>query len=179
MERLSLLYASALFSLATEKGAVDEFLEQAKFLSDVLQGAECRRVLVHPHIPASEKHEFFRKAFEGRIRDDLLGFLFLTADKNREAFLLPALTALIEMIERHNNIITARVLSAVPYGDSEAEALRELLSRKLDKKVKLSVKVDPSLLGGPYIYADGYYIDWTIKKRLRDLTVHMKEGCSA
>jgi len=179
MERLSILYASALFDLALENDAVDEFLEQAGFVRESLKGDECRKILVHPHILASEKHEFFRKIFEGRIRDELLGFLLLAADKNREAFLLPALDALIGMIERHNNIVTARVLSAVPYDASQAEALKELLSQKLHKQVELSMKVDPSLLGGPYVYADGYYIDWTIKKRLRDLTVHMKEGCSA
>ena len=179
MERLSVLYASALFDLALESGAVDEFLDQAAFIRESLKGEDCRKILVHPHILASEKHEFFRKIFESRVRDDLLGFLFLAADKNREAFLLPALDALIDMIERHNNKITARVLSAVPYDASQAEALKELLSNKLRKQVELSIKVDPSLLGGPYIYADGYYIDWTIKKRLRDLTVHMKEGCSA
>ena len=179
MERLSVIYASALFDIALEHNAVDEFYSQAVFLRDSLSNDEFQQVLVHPQIPASEKQEIFRKAFEGKIHEDLLGFLYLTADKNREAFLLPALEGLIGFIERHNKIVTARVLSAAPYDGNQAEALREMLSKKLGKTIELELKVDPKLIGGPYIFVDGYYIDWTVKKRLRDLTIYMKEGCSA
>jgi len=179
MERLSALYANALFDLALERGAVDEFYSQALFLREVLQDDDCMHVLVHPHISAAEKHEFFKKAFAGHIHDDLLGFLFLVAEKNREPFMLSALTALIGKIERHNKIVKARVISASGFSETQAAALSAKLSEKLGKTVKLSLKVDQSLIGGPYIFVDGYYIDWTVKKRLRDLTVHMKEGCSA
>ena len=179
MERLSILYASALFDLALKNDAVDEFYSQATFLRDSLNDPECLRILVHPHISASEKHELFKKAFAGRVHKDLLGFLFLAADKNREAFLLPALNELLDLIKKHKKIVTAKVLSAAPYDEGQAAALKDMLSVKLRKTVELQMKVDPSLIGGPYIFVDGYYIDWTVKKRLRDLTVHMKEGCSA
>jgi len=179
MERLSVIYASALFDIALQQNAVDEFLDQAIFLRDSLSDDDFHHVLVHPQIAASEKHEIFRKAFEGQIHEDLLGFLYLVADKNREAYLIPALKALIGFFQRHNKIVTAKVLSAAPYDGKQADSLKEMLSAKLDKHVELDVKVDPALIGGPYIFVDGYYIDWTVKKRLRDLTIHMKEGCSA
>ena len=179
MERLSVIYATALFDLALQQGVVDEFLSQAFFLRESLSNTDCQRMLDHPQISAADKHAFFHNTFAGRIHDDFLGFLYLVADKNRESYLLPALTALIELIEHHNRKVTARVLSATPFDEKQAESLRETLSAKLDKTVKLDLKVDPTIIGGPYIHVDGYYIDWTVKKKLRDLTVHMKEGCSA
>jgi F0F1-type ATP synthase delta subunit len=57
--------------------------------------------------------------------------------------------------------------------------MKTVLSKKLNKDVDLSLKIDPTIIGGPYILVDGYYLDWTVKTRLRDLTVYMKEGCSA
>ena len=179
MERLSALYASALYKIALEKNAVDDFLAQAEFLRDVLKEPDCHRVLVHPQISANEKREFFKKTVGEHIHEDFLGFLYLVVDKNREAFLIPALEALISIIKRHNKIVTAKVMSAAAYDNEQAEELRAMLSKKLGKHVELSMKVDPALIGGPYIFVDGYYIDWTVKKRLRDLTVSMKEGCSA
>jgi len=179
MERLSTLYASALFDLALQQGIVDEFLEQAVFLRESLQDQECKSFLEHPQITSNEKREFFRKGFSGQIHEDMLGFLYLVVDKNRIKYLLPALTMLIDNIEHYNKKVTAKVLSAAPYDETQAEALRAMLSEKLKKHVKLDLKVDPSVIGGPYIFVDGYYIDWTVKKRLRDLTIHMKEGCSA
>ena len=178
MERLTILYASALFDIARERDLIDEFYDQASLMCDAMEGTQCHRVLVHPHISAAEKHEFFKKAFSGHVHDDLLGFLFLVADKNREAFLIPSLEALIEMIAHHRNNVTAQVLSAAEISEDQTALMKQLLSKKLSKNVEISVKVDPSVIGGPYIYVDGYYIDWTVKKRLRDLTVHMKEGCS-
>jgi len=179
MERLSTVYASALFDLAVKHDAVDEFLGQAVFLRDSLSDADYQRVLDHPQISAAEKHALFTKAYQGHVHEALLGFLYLVADKNREAYLVPALNELIGIIERHNGKVTAKVLSAAPYDEKQAESLRSMLSVKLDKQVELDLKVDPAVIGGPYIYVDGYYIDWTVKKRLRDLTVSLKEGCSA
>ncbi|MCL2222490.1 MAG: ATP synthase F1 subunit delta [Oscillospiraceae bacterium] len=179
MERLSVLYANALFDLAKEKNTTDEFLDQAILVRECLQDEDCQRVLSHPQIPASEKHKFFENAFSGKVHTDLLGFLYLVADKNREVALLPALTKLIATIEQHKGKVTARVVSASPYDDNQAQSLKAMLSRRLDKDVELDMKVDSSVIGGPYIFVDGYHIDWTVKKRLRDLTIHMKEGCSA
>jgi len=175
MERLSVIYATALFDLALQQDAVDVFLDQAIFLCDSLSDADCQRMLDHPQITAAEKHEFFRTAFEGKLHEDLLGLLYLVADKNREAYLLPALTELISMIQRYKGKVTAKVLSASPYDEKQSDSLREILSTKLNKQVELDLKVDPSVIGGPYIFVDGYYIDWTVKKRLRDLTSSMKE----
>jgi F-type H+-transporting ATPase subunit delta len=175
MERLSILYASALYDLALKHNAVDDFLKQSIFLRDSLQDEDCQRVLSHPQISATVKHELFREAFEGHIHDDLLGFLYLVADKRREAFLLPALTALIGVIERHNRKVTAKVMSAVSYDEKQSEAMKDMLAKRLDKHVELDLKVDPSIIGGPYIFVDGCHIDWTVKKRLRDLTASMKE----
>ena len=179
MERLSILYASALFDVAVENNIIGEFRDQAAMVLDLLESKDCLRIIVHPHISATEKREFFSKAFSGHIHSALLGFLFLAADKNREAFLIPALKALVGMIERHEGKVTAEVITAVAYDDTQIAALKDMLSRKLNKDVRISMKVDKSVIGGPYLYVDGYYLDWTVKKRLRDLTVHMKEGCSA
>jgi len=177
--RLSLIYASALFDLALEQNAVQDFHDQAVFLRDSLKDPECIELLLHPHISTAVKHEFFKKSFAEYLHVDLLNFLYLAADKNREAFIMRSLTMLIELIERHNNIVTARVKSATPLDEEQAAELKTLLSEMLSKTVVLSMEVNPSVIGGPYIYADGYYIDWTLKKRFRELKVHMKEGCSA
>ena len=179
MERLSILYASALFDLAVEKGSADRVLTQATLIRDSLQEVDCQRILVHPHIPAAEKQKFFRKAFAGHIHDDLLGFLFLVTEKNRESYLLPALTELIDMIERYKGKIKANVYFASEVDKKQLAIMKKTLSKKLNKDVELILKIDPIIIGGPYILVDGYYLDWTVKKRLRDLTVYMKEGCSA
>ena len=179
MERLSLLYASALFDIALKHDAVQEFLDQATYLRNTMQDAGYLRLLTHPNISALEKKALFKSAYSGSIHSDLLGFLFLTTDKNREEFIVPALTALIGMIDRYHNKVTATVTTATALDEGQTHELEALISDRLSKTVDLSLKIDPSIIGGPYVFVDGYYINWTVKQRLHDLTTHMKEGCSA
>ena len=179
MAELKALYASAVYKLALDGGMVDKTYEQALYVRDLMKDTDVRRVLIHPHITDAEKREFFGQAF-GAYRDsDVFSLLLLVIDKNRESFFMPAIKSLIELIERHQKKATAGVISAVEFTAGQAEALREILSKKLDKHVEINVKVDPSIIGGPYINVDGYFIDQTIKRRLRDLAAEMKVGCGA
>ena len=179
MEKLSALYASALFDLAMERGKVDEMLAHAELLIGFLTEGDYHRMLVHPHISDGEKRDVINAAFAGAVNSDLLGFMYLATEKNRESYILPALTRLVALIHRHQNKVTAKVISAIAPDDGQIAEIKEVLSKKLSKTVEVSMNIDPSVIGGPYILADGYYIDWTVKKRLRDLTVYLKEGCTA
>ena len=169
MADLGIRYATALFEISQESGLLKEYLEQAQLLKANLQDEEALIVLTHPRISAEEKLEFITKAFGEVLHQDLLGFIQLVIAKNREAFLLPALGRLVDMIKRHQNQTTARVVSAVPLSDEQASQLTSILSRKLGKEVELSVVVDPSQIAGISILADGYLVDRTVKTMLRDM----------
>ena len=174
MAELSSRYAAALFDLAVESGVADEYLEQAVFLREVLSGVECRGVLAHPRISAAEKQEIFRKSFEGGIHDHLIGFLCLAVAKNRQRFIVPALTVFIDIMDRHLNRTKASVTSAAPLSEEQIAALAEKLAKELGKRVEISLKVDPSVIGGLHIQADGYFIDRTVKKQLSDIKINLK-----
>ena len=176
MAKLGALYAAALYDLAFENGATAEFLEQAVFMRDILLDAEFMRILTHPKITAFEKHEFLRSALSGHVREEILGLLRLAVDKRREAFLVPAFNALISLIERLMKKTTAEVVSAEALDSEQTDSLKNLLSKKLDKSVELSHKLDPSVIGGPYVYVDGFYIDMTIKGRLRGFTDFIRDN---
>ena len=153
-----------------------ESLEQAIFLCDELQDPECQRIVSHPHISTANKCNFFKDAFSGAIYDHLLGFLYLVIEKNRESFLIPALKAFIKMGDRYYRKTTASVTSAIELDEGQISTLKDLLSKKLNKHVEVSLKVDPSVIGGLYILVDGYFIDRTIKKRLYDMKISIRRG---
>lgn len=179
MAKISKLYASVIFELALNDNSLDETLEQTYFLRDLLNEPDCRRILLHPHITSHEKHNFFGEALEGRIHERLFGFLCLAVDKNREAFIVPSLTELIELIRQHQRKTTAKVVSAIELNENQLASLTKMLSEKLDKQVDIDLKVDPSVIGGMYVYVDGYFIDRLLINRLSEMTVSMKERCGA
>ena len=179
MAELSALYADALFKLAVEGGTVDGVYGQAVLLREMLRDADCRKILTHPHIPDGEKRSFFESAFGGGMDKNLFSLLLLSIAKNRETHFIAALKELVLLIDKYNKKATANVVTAVELDGEQVAELRELLSGKLGKHVDVSVKVDPSVIGGPFIYVDGYYMDMTIKKKLQDMAAEMKVGCGA
>jgi len=185
MAQLSAVYASALFDIFVEKeaaqeqaeqGYADRFLEHTVVLRDLLQESDCHRVLVHPHISSAEKRTFFETALGGQIDVDLTGLLYLAITKNREAFLVQAYTDLIGLVERYQKKARAKVISAAELSEEQVESISTMLSRKLNKNVIITAEVDPSLIGGIYIYVDGYYIDRTIKTRLNEMKNNIIKG---
>ena len=163
MADLGMRYATALFELSQENGLVNEFMEQASFLRENLMSQEALALLNHPRISAERKNAFLEDAFKQHVHPDLLHFMKLAIAKNRESFIIPALTALIDMIKVYNRQTTARVVSAVPLSDEQAGRLAALLSRKLGKTVDVYVLVDPRVIAGISIHVDGYFVDQTAR----------------
>ena len=169
MADLGIRYATALFEMSEEGGLLGEYLKQAQFLCDTLKDEEALLLLTHPLISGDEKNAFLTKAFGEAVHQDLLAFMKLTIAKNREAYLLPALTKLVEMIKTHQRQTTARVVSAVPLSDAQATQISATLSKKLGKQVDLTVIVDPSVIAGISIHVDGCFLDRTVKTMLKDM----------
>jgi F-type H+-transporting ATPase subunit delta len=175
MADLGKRYATALFDISAEQGMLEQFLAQALFLREALQEEECKVFILHPRVTGAEKVDFFNRIFTEHIHADFMGFLHLTVTKNREAFLIPALNQLVDMIQAHHNKTTAKVKSAVALSDIQLTSMTALLTRKLGKQVDIQVIVDPAVVGGLSIQVDGFYVDRTLRFLLRNMKDEMKQ----
>ena len=169
MAELSVRYAAALFDLAAESGEAEKYVEQADFLCGALKDEELQRILMHPKVSTSDKIVFIKGSFAGRILDDLLGFLYLAIEKRRETFLVPALTEFINLVHSQTRKTTAKVVATKQFDERQIAELQTFLTEKLNKQVEVSVKVDPSVLGGFSVHVDDFLIDHTVKKQLSDM----------
>jgi len=174
MAELSARYATALFELSLENNNLDECFDQASVVYDVLGADECRRVLEHPHISNEEKCSFLHESFSGGLNQQLSSFLHLLISKNRESIMTSSLSAFIEMVDKFRGRAKASVTSAIKLDDGQMLALQDVLSKKMGKQVEMSLEVDPSLIGGLCIYADGCYINRTIREQLGEMKKSIK-----
>jgi len=170
MADLGARYATALFQIASEKGQLDVVLKESRFLRDTFKGEEgALSILTHPLIPTQDKNAFVDRVYGNNLSADLLGFMKLTIAKNREAFLLPAVTKLINMIKHHQNHTTARVVSAIPLDDAQLTRISAVLTRKFGKIVDITTVVDPTQIAGVSVHIDGYFLDKTVKTMLKNM----------
>jgi len=174
MMTLANRYATALFEIAREKQIVHDFHKQTIQLISYLENDGANKILVHPRITAEQKLKFIRDAFANQFHTDIFGFLTLAINKNREIFIVPALKELIAMIMRFTNHTTARIVCAQMPTEMQQTKLKATLSKKLGKIVTLNIVIDPQIIGGLSIQVDEYFIDKTVRFKLKEMSQNLK-----
>ena len=169
-------YATALFDLANEHGALREWLAQAALIRDALKDGKGRSTIEHPRMTGAEKRAFLHTVLPLGVPVDVIGFLHMLIAQRQAALIVPALTEFIDRGTREQEPMLAHAISARPLKEGQTAALERLLAQKLGRRVELSAEADPSLIGGLCVYVNGLVIDRTIKKQLSDLRDTIKRG---
>lgn len=72
--------------------------------------------------------------------------------------------------------IVAKVVSAKPLSEEQIESISNILSKKIDMKVRVKTEVDPNVIGGFYVLVDGRVFDGTVRSELKNLKKRLKRG---
>ena len=173
---LSGRYASALFELAAEDGTVTAVESDLEKLSAALaESPEMRTATTNP--------ELCRKAQGAAMAGvaKLLGLSELTTNflgvlaANRRLSELPkVIRAFRAIAAAQRGEVTAEVASAHALTDAQLATLKDKLTAREGRTVKLDAKVDPDLLGGLVVTIGSKRIDGSIRTRLNSLAHAMK-----
>ena len=86
---------------------------------------------------------------------------------------LHALTVIAEQYERlraeAEQTVQAELESALPVSDTQQQRIAEALSKRMGRRVELTVKTNEELLGGAVVRAGDLVIDGSIRARLEKL----------
>lgn len=176
MAKLENRYANALLELSEERGSLETDLEQALFIRDTLDSDDILAFLTHPHIPKSDKYTLFHESFSGKVGGDFLGFLHLMVRKNRASLILAVLAEYIDHANRRLGRIEAKIVSARALTEAQIEAIRAIMAKNLNMQVRIRAAVDPDVIGGFYILADGHIFDATVRSELNKMKERLKKG---
>jgi F-type H+-transporting ATPase subunit delta len=117
-----------------------------------------------------------RTAFADLINDNLLGFLQLLIEKNRETVLITVLDDYINKANKHLGRVVAKIVSATALSDKQMARMLPLVAKLTNKEIKIINVVDPDVIGGFYILVDGYVFDATIRSELHKMKEQLKKG---
>ncbi len=170
MARLASRYSAALFSLAAEKNKLDSYLEQTYALKKCLcDDEEIKGFINNPNLSSDDKLNILKGVLEGKAEDDIIGFISVIFEKNRQKELPLIFDEFTEMVLESKGIVTAHVESAYPLSDKQKDEIKTILSGNLNKQVIVESGIDKSLIGGLKITVDGHVIDGTIRKNIDDM----------
>lgn len=170
MTEISKEYAQALFSLAQETQSEDAIGEGMKLVAGLVrENPEILDFLAAPNIPKKERTGALEKALAGNVPEFVLSFAQLLCENGHIRSLERCAMEYEELWNDARGLSTARVVSAVKLTEEEQRRLRERLSAKTGRDVRLVCSVDESLIGGLVVTLDGKVMDGSLKHRLNEV----------
>ncbi|MEG0388058.1 MAG: ATP synthase F1 subunit delta [Niameybacter sp.] len=123
-------YATALFEIAKEQGAMTKFKEEASAICELLKGEpEYMNLLGHPSVVEAQKLELIEEAFSGRVSDEFVGLMGLIIKKSRTGYLIDILTQFINMAKEDAGLMQAHVTSAMPLTNQQIAQIKANLEQ--------------------------------------------------
>lgn len=172
---VSEVYSDALFDLGKQNNSLDSKQKDLVLIKRILdENKDLSKLLQNPNVQKSDKKQIIDQIFSDLDKESL-NFLKVLIDKSRFNYINDIFDGFFNKYYQENNIAIGVLTSARQMQDDDIEAIKEVLSKKLGKKVELDVKVDPNLMGGFSIKIDGKQIDNTLKNRLLDLKSSLKK----
>lgn len=170
-------YATALFDLALESGAIDAVDADLSRVSALLSESDDLVRLVRSPVFAAEDQLRAVSAILDKVGiGGLVGNFVKVAANNRRLFAVPGMIAgFRQLLAKHRGEVTAEVTSAEALSDAQVAALKEALKAQIGKDVTLSSNVDPALIGGLIVKVGSRMIDTSVRSKLNSLKIAMKE----
>ena len=161
-------YARAVFELAEHEGTVDAWGRRTAKVRELFADPAVAAVLGNPTIPIGEREGLVATA--PKLFDDEatnLARLLIESGRIDEA---PEIDEEFQRLaDDAAGRVRATVTTAVELESEDRERVARELSKRLDKDVKLSVVVDPRILGGLKLQYGDRIVDASVATRLEQL----------
>lgn len=164
-------YAHALLEIGIADGQYAQYGQELKQLAGALnESGEAAKMLTSPAFPEGVR----RKALAGILEKAGLSplvnnFINLLMDKGRLADLADIADTYSLLADEIMGVVAATVISAGPLTQTELDAIGDSLNKFADRKVRLTVTEDPSIIGGLVAKLGDLTIDGSVRAQLNKL----------
>ncbi|MDR1774257.1 MAG: F0F1 ATP synthase subunit delta [Clostridioides sp.] len=172
-------YADALFQIGEEDNLTGKLYKEMNDIIDIIQSSnELNKALKSPLVSRQEKKNLLRAILRGQANNYVQNFLFVLVDKDRMSSLINISEAYKELLNKKNNVLEGKVITAIALDNKEIEELQLKLSSKYNKNIVLENIVDENILGGVLVRLGNEEIDGTVLNRLNSLKQQLSQVIS-
>jgi F-type H+-transporting ATPase subunit delta len=169
MQELAEVYARSLFEVAQENDALDEVREQLGTFTQALEDdREVAIFFFSPYFSTEEKKDGLHKAVDG-AEPIFMNFLEALLERHRMPAIYRIRARYDELWEKENQLLPVEVTSAIELDESIVKDIGDRIGEQAGRKVELSSKVDPEIIGGIVLRVGNFILDASIRNRLNQL----------
>ncbi|MBA3262570.1 MAG: F0F1 ATP synthase subunit delta [Thermoleophilaceae bacterium] len=169
MEELAEVYARALFEASKDDGVLERVHDELGQFGDALDDdRNLQLFLFSPYFSSEEKKDGVRRIVSD-ADERFVNFLELLAERHR----MPALFRIRRIFDglwaEENKLLPVTVTSATELDGGLVDEIGKRIEEQTGRRVELSSKVDPELLGGLMVRVGNMVLDATVRNRLEQL----------
>lgn len=170
-------YATALFDLAKDDGALDAVAQDLNRFDGMLADSKDLERLVRSPVFSADDQGKALSALLGKAELSPLAvnFFKLLASNRRLFVVRDVIKGFRALLARHRGEASAEVTSAHALTDQQLAELKSALKATAGRDVRIETRVDPSILGGLIVKLGSRMIDSSLKTKLNNLKFAMKE----
>lgn len=165
-------YAKALFELGQKKEMANAYASQLSGVNVAINSnSEYKTFFESTAIPKETKKELLKKLFSlVKTDDEVQAFLMLLIDKTRFGILADIVTANQEILDQQQGTTRGMIKSSQALSDVTKKDYEAKISKIMNKKIQLEVKMDPTVLGGVRVEVGGWTFDDSLQTHLNQLS---------
>lgn len=168
-------YSKAIFKHVMATGKLAQWSGILFMLAEMIKSPEVKEFISNPSSNSEQQVELLQAILPSETtageQETIKNFLNVLAN-NKRLLLLPEISHLYEEEKaEQEKTLEATVFSFSELCPTQQERLEKSLSQRLQRKVSLDIKVDPSLLGGVKILAGDMVIDGSVRGKLEKLRI--------
>ena len=169
MEEIADVYARALFEVAKDGAVLDRVHQELDEFADALETDRNLQVfLFSPYFSSEEKKDGVKRIVSD-ADERLVNFLELLAERHRMPALFRIRRTFDGLWAEENKLLPVTVTAAVELDDELVQSIGERIQEQTGRRVDLSSKVDPDVLGGLQVRVGNMVLDATVRNRLEHL----------
>ena len=166
--------ATGLFNVAEQINALDRVKDSLKSLNHIVMNSGQFRVLIQSKkIKGESKVEILNLVLD-KLSHPLVNEIASYLQGSSAANELKGITNLFDsMYKKKSNTIAVKGVVASKMSDEQLDSFKASLDETLGKKTKLSIEVEPSLIGGIKLRIDNTFLDASIHNQLQKLRTEL------
>ena len=169
MEEIAAVYARSLFEVAKEQDKLDAVREQLGAFADALSETRDLQVFFFsPYFSTKEKEDGLERVVTD-AEPIVLNFLKLLIEKHRMPTVFRIRADYDRLWEQENKLLPVQITSAVELDEGTVRQLGDRISEQTDRRVELSARVEPDILGGIVVQVGNSVLDASLRNRLDQL----------
>ncbi len=171
-------YSKALFEIAKEYENIEKIMEDLEIMKDLFEKSKDFKIIMETSAVSKEEKkkiiEEIAKKFSFNIVS--LNFFKLLIDKNKIKFISTITEVFRKIYRDFKGLAEYEVISAIELDKNIIDEIKQKLEEKTGKKIEISQKINPEILGGLIIKTEGLVYDGSLKSHLLKIKEKILKG---